>query len=75
MSGRLTPRERSEQRVYWGPRLDPWQVRNTRGQIVGWVVVNTPRRESGAVYHLGDAEPRPVKATTPHVTPHPEPMR
>ncbi len=74
-SGRLAPGERAEQRVYWGAGLDPWQVRSTRGRIIGWVVVDTPRRESGAVYHVSDAEPRPGKATTPRVTPHPDPMR
>ncbi|MFE4416212.1 hypothetical protein [Streptomyces sp. NPDC056821] len=72
MSGRLSPGERSDQEVYWGAGLDPWQVRDTRGQIVGYLVVDTPRRESGAVYYLGDAEPRPDKPTTPRTSPHPD---
>ncbi|MFF4902887.1 hypothetical protein [Streptomyces sp. NPDC001068] len=72
MSGRLGPEQRSEQRVYWGEGLDPWQVRDTRGRIVGWLVVDTPHRESGAVYYLGDAEPRPDKPTTPRTLPHPD---
>ncbi|MFE2096843.1 hypothetical protein [Streptomyces sp. PTD9-10] len=72
MSGRLAPGERSEQRVYWGPGSDPWQVRDTRGRIAGWLLVRTPRRESGAVYDLGDAEPRPGRPTTPRVPPHPD---
>ncbi|MFG2118274.1 hypothetical protein [Streptomyces sp. NPDC048710] len=72
MSGRLAPGERSEQRVYWGAGSDPWQVRDTRGRIVGWLLVSTPRRESGAVYDLGDAEPRPRRPTTPRVSPHPD---
>lgn len=75
MSGRLAPGERSEQRVYWGAGLALWQVRDLRGRVVGWVVVNTPRREAGAVYYLRDAEPRPGKATIPRVAPHPDPMQ
>ncbi|MFJ5157076.1 hypothetical protein ACIQCF_37200 [Streptomyces sp. NPDC088353] len=72
MSGRLSPGERSDQQVYWGAGLDPWQVRDARGQIVGYLVVDTPRRESGAVYYLGDAEPRPDKPTAPRTSPHPD---
>lgn len=34
--------------------------------------MDTPRRESGAVYYLGDAEPRPGKPTTPRTSPHPD---
>ncbi|MFF4357086.1 hypothetical protein [Streptomyces sp. NPDC001604] len=75
MSGRLAPGQRSGQRVYWGAGLDPWQVRDARGQIVGWLIVSTQRRESGAVYYLGDAEPEPGKPTTPRVSPHADPTR
>ncbi|MFE9097169.1 hypothetical protein [Streptomyces sp. NPDC007264] len=75
MSGRLAPGERCGQRVYWGAGLDPWQVRDTRGQTVGWLLVSTPRRESGAVYYLGDAESQPGKPTTPRVSPHPDPVQ
>ncbi|MET8448021.1 hypothetical protein [Streptomyces sp. NPDC005209] len=75
MSGRLAPRERSDQKVYWGAGLDPWQVRDTRGKIVGWLLVSTPRREAGAVYYLGDAESEPNKPTAPRVSPHPDPTR
>ncbi|GHI10457.1 hypothetical protein Scel_87780 [Streptomyces cellostaticus] len=75
MSGRLAPKERCEQRVYWGAGPDPWQVRDARGRIIGWLVVSAPRRESGAVYDLGDAEPQPGKPTTPRTSPHPDPMQ
>ncbi|WP_369222909.1 hypothetical protein AB5J52_17275 [Streptomyces sp. R39] len=49
------------------------QLRDTRGQVIGRLLVSTPRRESGAVHYLGDAEPRPGKPTTPRVSPHPDP--
>ncbi|MFJ4736729.1 hypothetical protein ACIP6V_31690 [Streptomyces sp. NPDC088770] len=75
MSGRLAPGERSEQEVSWGTGLDAWEVRDTRGEIIGWVVVDTPRRESGAVYNLSDAQPKPGRATPPRVSPHPDPMQ
>jgi hypothetical protein len=74
MSGRLAPGDRSDQQVYWGGP-DPWQVRDTRGQIIGLLLVNTPRRESGAVSDLGDADAKPGKPTTPRVSPHPAPTR
>lgn len=63
------------QRVYWGAGLDPWQVLDTQGRITGWLLVDTPRRESGAMYYLSDAEPRPGKPTTPRTSPHLDPMQ
>ncbi|MFH7337332.1 hypothetical protein [Streptomyces sp. KHY 26] len=71
MSGPLAPGERCDQRVYWGAGPDPWQVRDTRGRTLGWLVVDSPRRESGAVYHLGDAQPRADRPTAPRTPPHP----
>ena len=71
--GVLAPGERLAQQVWWGPGLDPWQVRDAQGQPIGWVMVATTHRESGAVYNLSDATTDAGQPTTPRVSPTPAP--
>lgn len=71
MSGTLAAGQRSDQRVSWGVGATPWQVRDPGGRMLGWLLVNSPRREAGAVYYIGDAEAQPEKETAPHEPGHP----
>ncbi|MEY9969034.1 hypothetical protein ABIA33_007121 [Streptacidiphilus sp. MAP12-16] len=72
--GVLASGERSAQQVWWGPGLSSWQVRSAEGRPIGWVMVATTQRESGAVYNLGDATTGVGRATTPRVSPSPAPV-